>query len=390
MRAYVQRCFASENKFAGISLQEMQSKLKVIISDAVAKGTIDTTDWSVALLPQQVIQQEREHQSLPQSPGFSRLNLGDSTFNATNQGFSKKRKSSDMAGRDDEDKDDNSSLPPWRKQKTSNDLEERMSFQTPKLSKKAAKRQQRFQDDAGALTGASKSPGALEKRQDRFADSLRSPGFSTRAQTPPPDVHQGPVVGTCQVLEKRFFRLTSAPKPEAVRPLPVLKEALKFVVKKFEHDNNYNYLWDQFKSLRQDLTVQHIRNEFTVKVYEMHARFALENGDLGEYNACQAQLRLLHKQKLGGKPTEFLAYRILYFVSTHNTMGMNEVLADLTPEDRRAPAVQHALKMRTALALGNYHRFFQLYRDVPFLGGYIADTFVERERLAALAKISRA
>jgi hypothetical protein len=71
-------------------------------------------------------------------------------------------------------------------------------------------------------------------------------------------------------------------------------------------------------------------------------------------------------------------------------MGMNEVLADLTPEDRRAPAVQHALKTRTALALGNYHRFFQLYRDVPFLGGYIADTFVERERLAALAKISRA
>lgn len=49
-----------------------------------------------------------------------------------------------------------------------------------------------------------------------------------------------------------------------VRPEEVLEKALRFVQ---DSQKNYLYKCDQLKSIRQDLTVQRIRNELTVKVY---------------------------------------------------------------------------------------------------------------------------
>lgn len=67
--------------------------------------------------------------------------------------------------------------------------------------------------------------------------------------------------------------------------------------------------------------MQRIKNDFTVKVYEIHARIALEKGDLGEYNQCQSQLRGLYAYGLKGAQMEFLAYRILYLLHTRNRRG---------------------------------------------------------------------
>ena len=88
-------------------------------------------------------------------------------------------------------------------------------------------------------------------------------------------------------IEKSYFRLTSAPDPSEVRPEPVLHEALKMLENKWaEKTADYKYMDDQFRSLRQDCTIQRIQNDFCVKVYETHARIALEEADLDQFNQC--------------------------------------------------------------------------------------------------------
>jgi hypothetical protein len=75
------------------------------------------------------------------------------------------------------------------------------------------------------------------------------------------DVDSLKIVGTCQKLEKDYLRLTSAPLPSVVRPESVLKRALQLVMKKWDNDEaDYVYMCSQLKSIRQDLTVQHIQN----------------------------------------------------------------------------------------------------------------------------------
>ncbi len=76
------------------------------------------------------------------------------------------------------------------------------------------------------------------------------------------------IVGTSTSMEKPYLRITGKADPSTVRPEPVLKKVLAFLIEKYRKGKSYDYILGQFKSLRQDLTVQHIRNSFTVKVYE--------------------------------------------------------------------------------------------------------------------------
>ena len=84
-----------------------------------------------------------------------------------------------------------------------------------------------------------------------------------------------------------------------IRPLPELKRSFEFVLKKYNRTKDYRYICDQLKAIRQDLTVmflylykhffyikhskyylikvQMIQNEFTIEVYETHARIAIKN-----------------------------------------------------------------------------------------------------------------
>ena len=385
VRDYVNRCFASETQIPGVERPEMEVRLREVITNAAKSNMLYTYNWETMLLPQQMIAEDRRraafgHSALPLNsvvPPQPQLPL--SFAPGTNGAFGagsevlRKRKSSELSTDFD---NTNHAQPPWRAKK-GGPLEDRMS---------APDKRQKF--DTGPMS--SKSHVSLEQRKRRFDDTRAgSNSLRKHAPSPVPAEPIGPVVGRSQKLEKNYFRLTSAPNPNEVRPLHILKQTLEILKKKWREKNDYNYICDQFKSLRQDLTVQHIKNEFTTSVYEIHARIALEKGDLGEYNQCQSQLRALYRQNLGGRPIEFKAYRILYYIYTCNRTDMNDMLSELTPADKQTPAIKHALAVRSALALGNYHQFFKLYLDPPNMGGYLMDMFIQRERFAALATISK-
>jgi hypothetical protein len=376
VREYVRRSFEINNMFADVARSDMEAKLKQTITEVTEKGSLEDVDWDNLPLPQQMIRSERLQAAYKQPPvGFNSQTAKNGSAHLSNESISKKRKSQELS----DEPSTSTPTPPWRT--NNNDgFESRITFQPQK-------RQHQNQDDS-IQKGTSKFQKTLDKRQKRFENG--NGGYkSTYKQSPSPEPMSGPVVGTCQTLEKKYFRLTAAPIPSQVRPEYILRQTLDLLKKKWKKEANYSYICDQFKSMRQDLTVQRIRNDFTVTVYEIHARIALEKGDLGEYNQCQTQLRVLYTQKLGGNPVEFKAYRILYFIHTSNRTALNDVLAELTTAEKEEKAIKHALNVRSALALGNYHRFFRLYLDTPNMGAYLMDMFVLRERLAAISTICK-
>ncbi|KAF2774404.1 hypothetical protein EJ03DRAFT_303978 [Teratosphaeria nubilosa] len=377
VRDYVQRAFASHTAIPGIDKAAVQEKLKNIITESAAKGVMDSRDWNTYPLPQQFLKDERDHTY--SAKNALTANLLAAIPPAMSPTFaSVKRKTSD------EDMDTQQPpTPPWKKAKTKGSLEERMTGRGKTQDKKQKK-------TSKPTTSVEVSADVLEKRKQRFGyvTPEPSPYLSSRNESPEP-ISVGPLVGTSQNLEKSYFRLTAPPPKEDVRSLAVLEKSLQHVRSKWKKEHNYNFACDQLKSIRQDLTVQHIKNELTVKVYEAHARIALEMKDLGEYNQCQTQLRALYKQGLPGNSEEFIAYRILYIIYTCNRTDMNNMLADLTPADKQKDGVKHALAVRAALASGNYHKFFKLYRDTPKMGPYLLDMIIQCERLAAMAALCR-
>lgn len=377
VREYVQRSFDPSNMMPDVAKVDMENKLKETISAATDSNSLSTIDWNSLPLPQQMIRTERA-QTAWQQQSLSLLSRGTGLPQVPYAVDSKKRKSEG----DFRYEEESAPSPPWRNTNNQNAFESRIS--QPAANPPRFNKRQALGDEA-PLKVSSKFQKNLDKRQKKFDG-----GYVSTYRSPSPQPGSGPVVGRCEVLEKRYLRLTSAPNPDLVRPLHILKQTLDLLKKKWRKEGNYSYICDQFKSMRQDLTVQHIKNKFTVEVYEIHARIALEKADLGEYNQCQTQLRALYAQNLGGNPVEFKAYRILYFIHTCNRTALNDALADLTIAEKEKAPIKHALNVRSALALGNYHRFFRLYLETPNMGAYLMDMFVVRERLAALSNICKA
>nr|TKS16880.1 hypothetical protein D5086_0000017110 [Populus alba] len=293
---------------------------------------------------------------------------------------------------------------------------------TPEEKKKRESRSKRFEKGQGYRTEVNyfkpKNAGAGNFYSRRASASMLSNSFDDSGSKAVEDIDWDAltVKGTCQEIEKRFLRLTSAPDPSTVRPEEVLEKALLMVQ---NSQKNYLYKCDQLKSIRQDLTVQRIQNQLTVKVcvipilpcdmkiscsfvlslfsfvfvyiqvYETHARLALEAGDLPEYNQCQSQLKTLYAEGIEGCHMEFAAYNLLCVIlHSNNNRDLVSSMSRLTEGTKKDKAVKHALAVRAAVTSGNYVMFFRLYKEAPNLNTCLMDLYVEKMRYKAVSCMS--
>jgi len=162
------------------------------------------------------------------------------------------------------------------------------------------------------------------------------------------------------------------------------------VKQKWIQNSDYDYTWEQLKSIRLDLTVQRIKNEFTIDVYETHARIALEVKDLAEYNQCQSRLVELFDEGLPGNVMEFTAYRILWSILQSSNFDIIALLQSLSKEALQNDAVKHALAVWRAYSECNYHRLSKLYRTAPYMSHFLIDFFMPKVRDKALPIIIKA
>ncbi|KAK9840595.1 hypothetical protein WJX81_004184 [Elliptochloris bilobata] len=191
------------------------------------------------------------------------------------------------------------------------------------------------------------------------------------------------VFGSSNALEKEYLRLTALPTVGAVRPPPVLEQALARVKQRWLAHADYGAACEQLKAIRQDLTVQHIRGPLAVAVYETHARIALEAGDLAEFNGCQAMLKELYPAQGGGSRVEFAVYGLLYaaLLQRHLASELRGLSAAMLAE----PAVQHALQVCNAARAGDAMELLRQYVDAPRMTPYLMDHLLERVRKRWLA-----
>lgn len=197
-------------------------------------------------------------------------------------------------------------------------------------------------------------------------------------------------VGKSQALERKYSR--DEPLPADIRPLSVLKKAFDHIfqqsLEKCKSQDGMKYLAEQLKGMRQDLRVQNIKNSFSIAVYESSAKTSLAVGDVGDFNQCQASLKVLYRELPNSKGSveEFTWYRLAYlaFGGQHDALALE--IVELNVPEKTAHGV---LALCVAIAEGEGCQVVEQCLRCP--AGHmksLASLFLQRHRIAWLGAVA--
>jgi hypothetical protein len=225
-------------------------------------------------------------------------------------------------------------------------------------------------------------------------------------------------------LVKRFAR-TVETDPKMFRTRAAIAATSRHLLHLLDHHppgmslkDVYRFLWDRYRGLRTDITVQHLQDEFSVTLYEQMVRFHI----FAEYELCEAaatatdteghnshlnieQLQkcfasLFHQYDVlreKGRPqvneAEFRCYFLLLTMDTHGKYGVDPAqpkidLSKLRPEILATPALQFYLRIQRANAARDYIAFFRLAREAPYMASCLLHAYFVPIRARVLRQLT--
>ncbi|CAK9045929.1 Leukocyte receptor cluster member 8 [Durusdinium trenchii] len=197
------------------------------------------------------------------------------------------------------------------------------------------------------------------------------------------------------------MRFNDAPRAEDVRPLSVLREAFQKARQRWTQKRDWSYVGEMLRSIRQDLTIQMVKDAFVVEVHEYWAQVALEFGDFKQFDQAAVQLEAYYADPAlesgAAKLKEVLAWRLLYLTVEGEGLATLEFLQRHQRHLKEGAVVKFAWRLRRAMSQRCYPQAVKLLApmvstetDLPVLPESLRAELLRRARLLQLMTVCKA
>jgi hypothetical protein len=233
-----------------------------------------------------------------------------------------------------------------------------------------------------------------------------------------------PALTSAELAVKRFARTVDDPKPSDFRTRAALQKTMNHLRGLLDRMDVrfglvHKFLWDRYRSVRQDLYIQGITDGFAIGIFEEIVRFHImcehelcgEDQSVTDMEGFNSHLNLEQMNKAlislndmydkataSGSPVsesepEFRAYHLVSLMAQHGKFKGDQqaflsTLQALRPEVRNSPALQWVLKLRASFVSGNFAKYFSLVHEAPYLLACLAHIYFGTMRIKAFKVIS--